>query len=957
MRKLWNRTDALTSQLLLILTLFTVTFFVYRDFGIRMIFGFGALCGILGLQGLSRLARKKPLLELSPLKVSFAVLVLAVLVNFLRPDSRHDADSFSFVISMVICTAFLLLANPTEAEGRRTLTVCFVGGFCMAAFVLFFVAFDDLFWKTLFPFLSPTAQDYLKIYVPKGYSITLGGCTYTNYILYLGASVGCAYAAARKFDIKSALALLCAAVFLVALLLVGRRGELLGAAVCIVLLVLALCNRKQRRILIVGGIVCAVAGFAVIVALLPWLKQFQPLVRYVMTVEKLLAGQDITSGRLELYTIALNAFAENPLFGIGWDQFHTLIPAEFLALHGQDVEDVHCIYLQFLTEAGIVSAPFLMMPLFYGYYLICKQFSRLKHREGMETAKMLCITSFLIQSFLLCMGIYDPNFQRVVFWCFYAIAMLLQITAMNLEGYRPDDPISRFLDGVIGRMTRLLCQVWEKFPKFWKEEGELHRWSLLESQPEENSYDSGRQTIHRATLSPYARQKQEAARPVLSLLEASFRDLRSRFREKKPCCPIAAVLAVFTVTFFYYRDFGHRMIFGYALLGAFLALHGLCRILKKQPPEFSPTVIAGCALVAVIGFHFLLPGARRDVDTLSYIISMVLCMACFAVAPVDGSQGRWAARAMYFGAMFMAAFVVIFTLLPQLFLSLVYPMLSGVAQRYYDFFAPLGYGVSLGTYSYTDYVLFLGVAVCCADLAVTPRTRKRVVADGLSLAFLLLAMVVLGRRGELLAGAVAVAVLVLALCNRKKRRLVLMLGGTFLVAAVVLFLLFLPQLKAIPVLARYVETAEQLLSGGDITSGRGALMALAVQGFQSAPLFGIGWGRYVDLSAQIGMCDTDGNLIEDCHNIYLQFACETGLVGALLICIPIFWLLFRTCVVLKQSKRAADKNALRFASVSFLIQFFLLFLGIYDPSFQKIVFWCFYALGLIFLRCAEEGSS
>ncbi len=865
MKHLPDRVGRLSRPLLAILCLFTVTFFVYRDFGIRMLFGFGALGLLLGLNLLDRLLRREKL-ELTALKCSFLVLSGTVLLNFLRPDSRHDAESISFVIAMAICAAFVLLASPDEAEGRLALRICFLGGAFMAAFVLFFVVFDDLFWTTLFPFLSPTAQEYLRLYVPRGYSITLGGCTYTNYILYLGTAVCCGYAAARKFDRRSAIALACAGLMLLALLLVGRRGELLGAAICLVLLVLALCSKKQRRGLIVGGTLLGLVAFGAIVALLPWLRQFQPLIRYVMTIEQLLSGQDITSGRLELYTIALKAFSQQPLFGIGWDQFHTLIPAEFLALHGQDVEDVHCIYLQFLTETGIVGAPFLIAPLLYGYYLICSQFSRLKHREGMETAKMLCITSFLIQSFLLCLGIYDPNFQRVVFWCFYAIAILLQIAARNLEGHVPENPLRRaaaFLRGI-------------------------------------------------------------------------------------PKLPLTALLAVFTVTFFFYRDFGHRMIFGYALLGLVLAVHGLGLLHRREPVRLSTTVLLGIALAALIGIHFLLPGARRDADTLSYLISMVICMAVVALAPVDGRQGPRAAKAMYLGAMGMASFVIVFTLLPELFLATVYPLLSEIAQRYYDFFAPQGYGVSLGTYSYTDYVLFLGVAVCCADLL----NRKRMVQNLLSLGWLLLAMVVLGRRGELLAAFVAVAVLLFLLCGRKNRRRLLLFGGGFGLLAAVLVLVFLPQLKAIPVLARYVETVEQLLSGGDITSGRGALMALAVQGFRSAPLFGIGWGRYVDLAAQIGMCDTDGNLIEDCHNIYLQFACETGLVGMVLICIPIFWLLLRTCRVLLRGK--GQETVRTFAAVSFLIQFFLLFLGLYDPSFQKIVFWCFYALALCFLRFAEE---
>lgn len=421
--------------------------------------------------------------------------------------------------------------------------------------------------------------------------------------------------------------------------------------------------------------------------------------------------------------------------------------------------------------------------------------------------------------------------------------------------------------------------------------------------------------------------------------------------------PLTVILALFTVTFFFYRDFGSRMIYGYALIGFLLAFCCLRWLIRNEKPTFTPVCAGAAMLAAVILVHFLLPGARRDVDTTSYQISMLICTAYVVLAPAHRKDVLWAGRVMHIGALAMAAFILVFTMYPLLFLQHVYPLLSETARRYYDFFAPLGYGVSLGTYSYSDYVLFLGVAVCCGDLAVKPRTGKRIAGNIVTLAVIGLAMVVLGRRGELLAAAVAVLVLVLALCSRRKRQIILIGGSVLCALGLTLVIVFLPQLRQIAVLARYVETVEQLLSGGDITSGRGALMAVAVAGFLSKPLFGVGWGQYVSLSAQIGMCDTDGNLIEDCHNIYLQFLTETGVVGAVLILLPIVYLLVLTCRMLRSAKYLEDKTALRFASVSFLLQFFLLFIGIYDPSFQKIVFWCFYALALLFLKAALRAGN
>lgn len=446
--------------LLFVLCLFTATFFVYRDFDIRMIYGYAVLGMVLGVHGLRRLWQDRaPALD--PMRLAFLVLSLVVFVNFLRPDSRHDADSVSFVISMLICCAFVVLSHPGEGSAKAGLLACFLSAVAMTVFVLFFEANPWFFWNWFLEKLSDTAASYLCYYVPKGYGFTLGGCTYTNYMLFIGIAICCAYAACgRKFDWKSILALAIGGVFFYAIILVGRRGELLGAAICLGLLAIALCTRKQRRFLILGGAIALVAGFAAVVVLLPWLKQIPAMTRYVMTIEKLLKGQDITSGRLELYALAFDAFLDRPLFGIGWDQFHTLIPQSFLNAHGQDVEDVHCIYLQFFTEAGIVGAPLLIAPMVYGYWLVCRQLSRLKERPELTTARMLCICSFMVQSFLLVLGIYDPNFQRVIFWCFHALAIMMMLGAMELEGHTPDDRLSRLLSKFIRFCAPPFALVW-----------------------------------------------------------------------------------------------------------------------------------------------------------------------------------------------------------------------------------------------------------------------------------------------------------------------------------------------------------------------------------------------------------------------------------------------------------------------------------------------------------------
>lgn len=452
-----NRIDLL----FVILALFTVTFFMYRDFEIRMLYGFAVLALALGLRLLGQLWQDRPPV-LDPMRLSLVCLAAAVLLSFLRPDSRHNTDGILFMLCMILCGGYVIVSRPNEKTGKVVMGVLFGGALAIACFVLFFEYNPWYFWNWFLMKLSYTAGAYLCHYVPKGYGFTLGGATFTDYVLFVGVAVCTGFlVSGRKFDWKSVLALLFGGLFLYTILIIGRRGELLAAALILALLVLLQCSKKQRKVLIIGGIVAMVVGFGLIVALLPWLKQFPALKRYVMTVEQLLKGQDITSGRMELYALAWSGFLKNPLIGLGWDNFHTLVDAKFQAVHGYTpVEDVHNIYLQFLTETGILGTPFLAGPLLYTWYLSGSQVARLHRQGGTESARMFSVSAFLIQGFLLLLGMLDPTFQKNVFWCFYGLALLFLAASMELGGAALTDPVSRLLQRIIDKCAPLCSKVW-----------------------------------------------------------------------------------------------------------------------------------------------------------------------------------------------------------------------------------------------------------------------------------------------------------------------------------------------------------------------------------------------------------------------------------------------------------------------------------------------------------------
>ena len=461
-----NRLTKWTDRLLLVLTVFTVTFFIYRDFDIRMLYGFAALGLILLVSFLRRLALDRPL-EPEPVRGALLWLAAVVLVNFLRPDSQHSADTISYIISMVVCVAFVWLWQDSPAESGWSTKLLLAAAVGMTAFVLLYRLFPDFIYAAVYPHLSDVAQRYFDYFLPRSYGMAFGGYTFTDYVIFCGIAVCWGrIAAAERRSVRDLLRLGAILIFGIAILTLGRRGELLGAVVLCALTMLMLCTPKMRILLILGGGALLAAALWLFLRFLPQLREIEIFYRYVRTIENLVNGYDFTSGRTDLFALAIEGFRSAPIFGIGFDQFYTLVNPLLTDIEGNVMQDAHNIYLQFLCEIGLVGTVLVLLPMFWLLLTTLRAMTAARKQEGKRGVEALTV-SFLIQSYLLFLGLLDPTFQKIVFWCFYAVSAMLLLTGMEQSGWRPNDPLSRLFGKTAALASPIGRRVWEFLRTFF----------------------------------------------------------------------------------------------------------------------------------------------------------------------------------------------------------------------------------------------------------------------------------------------------------------------------------------------------------------------------------------------------------------------------------------------------------------------------------------------------------
>ena len=435
-----RKIDLSKIPLISILVLFIVTYFIYKDFNVRMLYGYAILGLLIFLYTIYKLLKRKPFHKWNLIEKIYVIMPITIVLAILRKDVVKDYELLTYIIAMMIGSTYLLLSENSEKEYKYIVKIIYITGWIFAIWEIINLLFPQItnVWLNI---LSKSSREYNLRMIGKGFLATIGGSlTYVDYIMGFGVAVSIA----EYMDNHKKVYLLSTLVFMFTIVIIGRRGELLAAALMLITLMIILDNPNKRKKHIMIGITCIIISIMLFIYFMPILKNIDFLYRYIITIERMFNGEDFSSGRFELYSYAIEGFKQNPIIGIGWGNYKNLIPEDFRKVHGfsgygaHDLADVHNIYLQFFCETGIIGATLIIGVLLAIFIITINTINKIQKLKICADEKFknnrefqMAIISFGIQLFFLLVGILDPVFSKRIFWFIYPLAIKLIVDAYN----------------------------------------------------------------------------------------------------------------------------------------------------------------------------------------------------------------------------------------------------------------------------------------------------------------------------------------------------------------------------------------------------------------------------------------------------------------------------------------------------------------------------------------------
>lgn len=381
---------------------------------------------LLGIMLLLALLVLSPLLGKQYFRVNAVQFVIYMLMVFfiLRNNPQLKSTSVSTVIMIVSLLTFILLAQYHNQEWiDLVLTLCKMFYLFYAVYTILEKFSVQLFLLSLKLFSS--SMETLYTQYARGCMPGLTNHYSTNGMLLGVGTVIFGCEMIYRKDMKNLIMFL---VMVVALLLTGKRSDILFTAAGVYLAYFCyMSNKKRTRLTNTIGIIIVVGiALLVIVNFVPSLATF--VTRFEDTAE----SGDVTLGRTKMWAIAIDYFKQNPIIGLGWGRFSAVNLHEWKA---------HNIYLQLLAETGILG--FLVFAFFFISTLINSwqhlKRIRISGKTSYDNEELHMLFAIAMQVFFLLYGITGNSlYDREMYVPYFIVCAITSFYVNNRRNLSED---------------------------------------------------------------------------------------------------------------------------------------------------------------------------------------------------------------------------------------------------------------------------------------------------------------------------------------------------------------------------------------------------------------------------------------------------------------------------------------------------------------------------------------
>lgn len=247
-------------------------------------------------------------------------------------------------------------------------------------------------------------------------------------------------------------------------------------------------------------------------------------------------------------------------------------------------------------------------------------------------------------------------------------------------------------------------------------------------------------------------------------------------------------------------------------------------------------------------------------------------------------------------------------------------------------------------------VFSIGIIISYYFLCRYHKNRTNLILPA-AMIILLFTLFLTGKKGVLVSGVLSIVIVYLLLMAQRKQWIKIIVAVIVFCVAYIIFRNFVIEHSDNPMFYRLAQFFEQLSQGDSqgATTGRTILYEHAISLWKNHKWFGIGWRKFREYT--VGIYGYE--IMHDVNLDYLQFLCECGIVGFVLILIPIV-ITFRRAVIVVQSvlKRNLEFREQWVILAGGFLQFFTIIYAFLEIPFFDRVFFVAYAFSCIIINNA-----